>query len=276
MDDNKTSIYYERRNDIVDIVKFKELVSRLTPIEEVNGVFLKREDLFEYGGACGTKTRSCLNFMRQAFGKGYTSFCTCGSRDSVQVEIVSTLCEWFGFICHVFIPEGEETSVIKNVSKNHYTTIHRVKAGYNNVIIKRCADFSKEADVFLIPFGMEMECSIAVNMKQVQNIPDNIKRIVVPFGGGVSFTSIFVGLQEAKRFDVELVGVMVGADVSKFVKEWMPRGKNIKKKLIRPNSSYHDHGKARIGDVSLDMVYEAKCISHLEQGDLFWIVGHRK
>ena len=170
-------------------------LQELTPIEKHDNIYLKRDDKFIINNVCGGKARACYQLIQQGIKKGYKEFVTAGSRMSPQCELVSCLCESLGLKCHLFMPKGKDTSVILNINKNKLSTIHRTKIGYNSVICKWSKDFATENNFYYIPFGMECFENIEITKHQVQNIPTNINRIVMPVGSGMSFISVLNGLQ---------------------------------------------------------------------------------
>ena len=250
-------------------------INELTPVEYVNGIYLKREDKFVINNVCGGKARACCQLIQDGINKGYKDFVTAGSRMSPQCELVSCLCEYFNVKCHLFMPKGKDTSIINNINKNKLSTIYRTKVGYNSVICKWSKDFAEEHNYYYIPFGMECEENISITRNQVLNIPNNIKRIVMPVGSGMSFISVLNGLTYYNKENIEVIGISVGKDITKTLEKYI----NTKNKytIIKSNLNYEQSAKDYlIGEVELDKIYEAKCLPYLQNGDLLWIVGKRR
>lgn len=246
-----------------------------TPVEKIENVYVKRDDKFVVHGVCGGKARSAYQLILDGIEKGYKEFVTAGSRMSPQCELISCLCENMGVKCHLFMPRGKDTSVILNINKNKLSTIHRTKVGYNSVIVKWSKDFAEENNFYYIPFGMECEENINITMHQVLNIPDGIKRIVMPVGSGMSFVSVLNGLEYYNRHDISVVGVSVGKDVQKTLDKYL-NAPNISYQIVKSKSSYEkEASEYMIGDLELDKIYEAKCLPYLNDGDLLWVVGKR-
>jgi len=261
------------------------MINELTPIENHGNLYFKRDDMFSVCGVKGGKARSAFSIIRNALiGNSLsnisTSFVTAGSRMSPQCEIVSEICESFGVHCHLFMPRGKDTSVTINIGKNEFSTIHRTKVGYNSVLLHDAKNFAKENNYYYIPFGMECIDNIEVTKHQVKNIPQKVKRIVVPCGSGMSMISIIKGLQYYNRNDIEVVGVVVGKDPHKtferFLKNDLFSYTNIKYSFEYSVYKYDQVPKElTICGIELDPVYESKCIPFLRDNDLLWIVGHR-
>lgn len=261
------------------------MIDDLTPVQKVENYYVKRDDLFEIYGVKGGKARSCYQLILDGISKGYKTFVTAGSRKSPQCELVSTICENLNVKCILFMPTGEETSVIKNINKNKNSTIIRTPCGYNNVIISRAKKYAEQNSyTYYIPFGMEFRQNIDITKHQVKNIPPEVKRVVVPVGSGMSFCSIAIGLIENKRTDIEMVGVRVGKDPKKIIDKYLgfylqylkKKGLCFNIKMLQSKYKYDNEVSAKIGDIVLDPIYEAKCKEFLQDGDLLWCVGKRK
>lgn len=252
-------------------------ISEMSPVEKHGGVFFKRDDLFEINELHGGKVRSAYQLITNGIENGFKNFVTAGSRHSPQVEIVSFLCEYLNVNCTVFIPRGKETSVIRNITNNKNTTIERTKVGYNNVICAYAKKFSEENNHYYIPFGMECFENIEVTSKQVYNIPKEVKRIVMPIGSGMSFISVLNGLYRYGMNDIEVLGIQVGKSPNKNIEKYLDKDNNIMYNIIKSEYDYDFNYKDNIfNGIELDVVYEAKCIPYIKQGDLLWIVGKRK
>lgn len=173
------------------------------------------------------------------------------------------------------MPKGKDTSVILNINKNSLSQIHRTEVGYNNVICKWASDYAIENNYCYIPFGMECEENIEVTKRQVLNIPEHIKRIVVPVGSGMNFISIVNGLEEYGMTDKTVLGVSVSKDVTKTINKYL-NAPNINYEIVKSESDYHKEAEEyTIEGVELDRIYEAKCLPYIEPGDCLWIVGKR-
>lgn len=249
-----------------------------TPIQEIDGIFFKRDDYFEYAGVKGGKVRTAKLLASKAM-KGLV---TSGSKQSPQIVIISHIAEKMKLPFFGHTPTGELSPELKKIQKNKFTTIIQHKPGYNSVIIKRGKDFALEKNLTWIPFGMECKEAITETAKQVENIvpyKNIIKRIVVPIGSGMSFLGIKKGLQDF-NLDIPLVGVQVGGEYEKRFKKFDTNFfENTflnKYNIIKSPIPYHTYYKDNIfKGIHLDPIYEAKTIPFLKEKDLLWIVGIR-
>lgn len=251
-------------------------LDELTPVEyyEDEGVWLKRDDIFEIYGVRGGKARSAYQVILELLEQGYKTIVTAGSRQSPQCEIVSFICESMGVDCKLFMPFGGDTSVITNIKSNSHTEIIRVRPGYNNIIVARAREYAENRGCGYVPFGMECARNVEVTSEQVRNIPLECSRVVVPVGSGMSFSSIVTGMS---KYGIEkpLLGVRVGKDPTKIINEYAFGLDLMDYEIVESSVDYHEPVEAYVGGYNLDPIYEAKCFEFLKRGDLLWVVGHR-
>lgn len=251
-------------------------LDELTPVEyyEDEGVWLKRDDMFEIYGVRGGKARSAYQVILELLEQGYKTIVTAGSRQSPQCEIVSFICESMGVDCKLFMPFGGDTSVIINIKNNSHTEIIRVRPGYNNIIVARAREYAENRGCGYVPFGMECARNVEVTSEQVRNIPMECSRVVVPVGSGMSFSSIVTGMS---KYGIEkpLLGVRVGKDPTKIINEYAFGLDLMDYEIVESSVDYHEPVEAYVGGYNLDPIYEAKCFEFLKRGDLLWVVGHR-
>jgi 1-aminocyclopropane-1-carboxylate deaminase/D-cysteine desulfhydrase-like pyridoxal-dependent ACC family enzyme len=255
-------------------------INELTAVEKHGNHYYKRDDYFQIHGVRGGKSRSAYQIILKALDSGYKDFVTAGSRMSPQCEIVSCICEQMGLNAHLFMPSGKETSVIGNINKNKNSVIHKTKVGYNSVICHHAEVFAKENNYYYIPFGMECLENIEITKKQVQNIPEQVKHIVMPCGSGMSMISVIKGLNEYRRFDVSVTGVIVGKSPDNAFKRFLQNNlfetNMVEYNFVHSQNKYDEMPSVTcIDGVELDPVYESKCIPFVNDGDLLWIVGKR-
>lgn len=260
----------------------------LTPIEKRDDIWIKRDDKFNIAGVPGGKVRTCWHLAQGAKG-----LVTAGSRSSPQVNIVAHIAHHLDIPCRVHTPQGELSPEVQ-AAKNMGAEVIQHKAGYNSVIIARAREDAKKQGWTEIPFGMDCWEAITQTRSQVKNIPDGVKRIVIPVGSSMSLSGLLHGLLD-EALDIPVVGVVVGADPEERLNRYAPiedeyvsafaSGKqNLRHKswtdmvtLVRSPLDYHTPYRDNVWrGITLDPVYEAKCIPFLEPNDLFWIVGIRQ
>lgn len=248
--------------------------NELTPIEKRGSYYFKRDDVYECYGALGAKSRSALTLCTQAKELGFKGVTTAGSRKSPQINIISRIGKALGLdvVAHTTMGElGKELIDAQNLGAK----IIQHKYGYNNVIIKRCRDYALEHNLYEIPFGMKSTTAVDETRRQVQQLPTNIKRIVISIGSGMNLAGLLWGLKD-RGLNIPVLGIQVGADPIKTLNKYAPFEWRYMVDIKKSTLPYHKEEKNNIfQDIVLDPIYEAKCIKYLEEGDLFWIIGIR-
>ncbi len=242
----------------------------ITPVMRVGENWIKRDDLCVIHGARGGKARTCWHLAKDATA-GLT---TAGSRESPQVLLVATMAKALGLPCVAHVPEGDiTTGPVADAVKLGATVIQH-EAGYNTVIAAMANTYGMEHGYTVIPFGMQCEGAVGQTRKQAVNIPNDVCRVVIPVGSGMSLSGLLWGMLDAGNVK-PVIGVVVGADPSKRLDTYAPANWRDMVTLVPSCVDYSKHVDLTIGGVKLDPVYEAKCGTVLTAGDLLWIVGHR-
>ena len=69
-----------------------------TPLQQVDNLLVKRDDLFKIAGVCGGKARTCW-----AMGQGASGLVTASSRSSPQANIAAHVAKALGVPCRVHV-----------------------------------------------------------------------------------------------------------------------------------------------------------------------------
>jgi 1-aminocyclopropane-1-carboxylate deaminase/D-cysteine desulfhydrase-like pyridoxal-dependent ACC family enzyme len=246
----------------------------LTPVERHGNIWIKRDDLFEVAGCYGGKARTCYSLAQEAKKLGYSGLVTASARTSPQSAIVAKVARYLGLTARCHMPTGGYTEMMMLAEASGAEIIQH-KAGYNTVIIRHALEDARVNRLFDIPFGMRNWEAVTQTREQVANVPPDVKRIVVTVGSAMSACGILHGLRDYNRNDIEVLGVVVGADPVKRLDAFgtIPWRKTLT--LVRSPIDYHDSADNILDGIYLDPYYEAKCIPFLQQEDLFWDVGIR-
>lgn len=250
-------------------------LAKLTPVEKHDGVWIKRDDLFEVAGVRGGKVRTCYELARRGKLYGREVLVTVGSRLSPQIEIVAHIADYLNMRCRAHTTLGEYSLELKCAAKLGAEIIQH-PMGFNNVLSARAReDVMSNHNATLIPFGMKHIEAVNQTRRQVMNLPRECKRIVVPVGSGMSLAGILWGLADF-QINIPVIGVLIGGNVRATMKRFAPLLWWQRVEFIDDGVPYKKLVNAKIGSVVLDPIYEAKCINFIEKGDLFWCVGIRK
>lgn len=256
-----------------------------TPIEVHNGIYLKRDDLFEIAGVYGGKVRACWELATRTTERRGLLECelppalgliTASARKSPQAKIVARIAHKLGIPARCHMPQGAMTDEMVDVFACGGEIVQH-KAGYNNVITSRAKDdVAGHPGWRYVPFGMESSLAVTCTRQQVADIPSKAARIVVCVGSGMSAAGVLHGLQDIGA-STPVLGVCVGADPTRRLDKFAPSKWRTAMELVNVVDTipYHIAVIASVGGVGLDPYYEAKCAKYLRPGDLFWIVGNR-
>ena len=193
----------------------------VTPVQRIDHVWVKRDDLYHVAGVNGGKARACW-----VLSQGAPGLVSGGSRVSPQIVIVAS------------------------VAKARAAAL-----GWR-----------------FIPFGMADAAVVGLTARQVVNVPEEARRIVVPVGSGPSLAGVLIGLQFIGRV-VPVLGVVVGRDPARLLNKFAPQSWGSVVKLVCAEGAYNVPVAGVLGSVALAGLYEAKCLPFLQSGDLLWVVG---
>ena len=243
----------------------------LTPVEKVGNNYIKRDDLYKYANQRGGKVRAALYLIKKANGKCLT---TAGNRNSPQINIVSSIGKKLGKDVVAFTSTGELGPEVE-LAKQKGATIKQVSPGYETVITRRAKDYAEKSGCAYIPFGMDTPDVHHLTANQVKNIPNDVKRVVIPVGSASSIIGVIKGIMEYKK-GVKVLGVVVGANPIKKLDKYVPNWRSVAS-LVFPKLKYHEPAKeTNFNGIDLDPFYEAKTLPYLKLGDLLWVVGVRE
>lgn len=242
----------------------------LTPIQKVGEVWLKRDDLFEINGANGGKARTIMRIAQ-----GATGIITSGARQSTMLPRAARIAQYLGIGCRLHTAQGKDTPTTDDAAMAGAEVI-RHKAGYLSVVKKRARDDAASLQEWKeIPWAGECKENIEQAVSQMpEALPDGVKRIVVCCGSGMTLAGILWGLKK-RGIERPVLGVMVGSDPIARLNEWAPKDWSKVVSLVSSPIAYETEVDAKVGEIGLDPVYEAKCAEYLMPGDLLWIVGKR-
>src|SRR6516225_1562088 len=239
-----------------------------TPLQQVDNLLVKRDDLFEIAGVCGGKARTCW-----AMSQGAPGLVTASTRTSPQANIVAHVAKALVVPCRIHVPAGKLGPELVAAQAAGAVVVPHLP-GYNSVIKARAREDARERGWRLIPFGME--CTEAVEqtaaqarstVTQMNNQRARARRVVVPVGSGLSLAGILHGLAQA-AFTVPVVGVVVGACSVKRLDKWAPQHWRKLCRLVPTGIDFNKRADdVRLGDIDLDPIFEAKCLPFLQPGD---------
>ena len=257
------------------MTKYTTGLDELTPIEEINGVLFKRDDLFTIAGVYGGKARSAWNFIKKAQEEGEViGLCTAGHRESPQVNIAAHIGKLLGIPVHAHSPTGKLSPELLE-AQEFGAQIFQHKMGYGTVIRKRAKDDAAKMGYLLLPFGMEHPGILKEIDYQMDNLPwGKFNRLVTISGSGMTAAGILGGMIIRNKQDFPVLIVAVGANRVPMLNRFLPDWETCNVEIVQSKRQYNQKGKdVYFGDLKLDSTYESKYIPYLREGDCAWVVG---
>lgn len=267
----------------------------LTPIEEYNGIFYKRDDLYApYGEdfVTGGKIRQCRDLIKTNLDhikeECDSTISTASSIHSPQAVIVSKVAEEFGL--KSIIGFGN-TTVEKALKKKPMKmcadlgsemVVLSESQGFNNVLYANLNKLAEERPMFKVLFGYAAQryrsSIIGKIAEQIENV--ECDTLYVPLGSGMTFTGIIEGVRLfQKQFKVVALqpfGYDRRKDIHKNLDgmEWdyeyeYHMGDYPYNKLLQKNVGFE-----------LDMFYESKSFEMMQElmtkdeKSCFWCIGN--
>ena len=274
----------------------------LTPVENIEGLWLKRDDKFTPFGlhtVNGGKLRQCfalVDAIKDNY-EGILSFC---SIYSPQAPITSAVAKYFGLKCKIFYGGTSRENIKDNemvkIAQEYGAEINIVaKTGRHTVLRKIAQEYAQKHNYFVIEYGFNIieypDLLLEAVSNQVENIPDKLDNLIITCGSGITTTGILLGLKRFNKEVKQIHLVNTAPDRRKKIKENLSNyGIDSEKEF---NIITHDlfNRKGFVYEKGIKVIwkgirfhpnYEAKAFSWLyynsginlkDNKTLFWIVG---
>ena len=279
----------------------------LTPIQCIDGIYYKRDDLFAPFGSDdvnGGKVRQTIHMFNK-FNEYIVEKCNSTVICSVSVysptaPVISRVAKDFGFRCIVAVggtkPETLDRHHMMRLAKHNGAEI-RIVAGHgmSNAINAKVKKIVEEEGCFNTSFDNAIyshwgEEFMDINSGQVKNIPDEIETLVMSAGVGIQFSCVLRGLRKYEKNIKRVIAVQIGPDRRKRIDSYFESNsegplfgeeKPYKYELQSYKSAYGKGLDIQLPfGVWLDDLNEAKAHKWMtenldERNTLFWCVGRR-
>lgn len=280
----------------------------LTPIQNRNGIWYKREDLYrsDKTGVNGAKYRACQHLVGKARAAGATRVVSAASVLSPQSAIAATVASEQGMSSTVIVGGTTPEKAIRHpsirIAASVGAELESINIGYNHQLqLAGARRAGEEAGAWQLPYGIttppdaseeELDAFFAVGGNQVAELPAEVKTVVLPFGSGNTACGVLYGLyndRENMVEDVVLVGI--GPDRLAWSLERLRRVGVTQADLPRLHhfplhpwfATYGDRMPETMDGITLHPTYEGKVARYLRQvqpdywrrdgSTMFWIVG---
>ena len=253
-------------------IKWENSLYDLTPVEQIGGIYFKREDKYAplgYGGINGSKLRQCIWLVDQYVktSSNPVGIISGTSVKSPQLPMGSAVATHFNLdSCHVI---GATKPAIahkhENVSMATWFGARffiNPNIAYNPVLQRRVKDILEHApevrDYFYLEYGITVDHKLnskkrveafhKLGSEQVKNISDDIETLIIPSGSCNSCTSILYGLarfQPKNLKDVYLIGI--GPNKIDFIEERLDIIEKVSGVYTKPFKRNYVHSKDKQG-----------------------------
>ena len=270
-------------------------LSDLTPVEEHNNIFYKRDDLYApYGDnfVSGGKVRQCrdliISNLKHIQEDCDNTIATAASIASPQSIIVSRVAKEFGMksiigFGNTTVDKAKKQNAMQGCEDlGSELIVLSESQGFNNVLYANLDKLQKQRKFFKVLFGYAVTNNrssiIGRIAEQVQNV--ECDTLYVPLGSGMTFTGILEGVKQYnKKFKVVALQPY-GYDRRKVIHsnlslmEW-----EYEYEYRTGNYPYHKLHKVDVG-FDIDMIYESKAWEMMKEQintsekSCFWIIGN--
>lgn len=267
----------------------------LTPIESHGRFLFKRDDLFQpyddvrLSGGKVRQARALLRGQRERIESEFGGVVlTATGVHSPQGLIIARVAYELGLRCVLFVGATTRESVIRHAMIRRALEFDAeldvsARVAYESALAKAAERWrdANDGDGYFVRFGINLEddpdAILGSTAAQVANVPDDVERIVVAVGAGVTAAGILLGARESVP-DATISLVQVAGYDRRDAIDRMSGALPYEWTSLE-GIPYARHVRARVAPgLELDPIYEAKAFRWLEarfrdERVLFWIVG---
>lgn len=266
----------------------------LTPVEEHEGILLKREDLFQPFGpdtVNGGKLRQCYYLIEDIKDK-YSKVISCCSIHSPQAPITSAVAHHFGLKCEIYYggttPERLRKYRMADISMRYGAQLTIAsKSGIHKILYHKARKLADENHWFVVDYGFNLtdkrDLLLNAVSKQVQNIPDELDNLVITCGSGITTSGVLIGLKQYRKKVKDIYLVCTAPNRTELIQKNVgniPFAVHRIDLFHQPGFKYENGLIEYIDGIKLHPNYEAKTYNWLKRADLkgktlLWIVGSK-
>lgn len=192
-------------------IKWEDYLFEMTPVENHQGLWVKREDKFAplgYGGVNGSKLRQLIHLIKQGSDHGATRIISGASLLSPQLSMSTVVGKHFGMETELIIgatkPETAGRHPNVQVAARMGAQFRIEPVGFNPALQRAVwREANSQPDSMVVRYGIT--CDIAdspgkdivafheLGANQVRNIP-KVDELIVPAGSCNTLTSVLYGI----------------------------------------------------------------------------------
>ena len=269
----------------------------LTPVEEHDGIYYKRDDLYcPWGDVNGGKVRQAIRLFENKRIYDWPGVVAAVSVHSPTGPVISRVAKEFNTPCIIAVggTKVENLDILPMMRLTRYYGAEvRIVAGHGmkNAITARVNEICEETGYHNIDFSHHIyndtDLMFNTNSTEVLNIPNELDVLVMSLGVGIQFACVLKGLKKHKKKVKRIIGVQVGPDRRKLIDGYLNQNPlteprfDLEYELVQYKSAYSKPEIQKVGNFYLDDIYEAKAHKWMlkninkNQKTLFWCVGRR-
>ena len=269
----------------------------MTPVEEHNGIYYKRDDLYcPWGDVNGGKVRQAIRLFENKRIYDWPGVVAAVSVHSPTGPVISRVAKEFNTPCIIAVggTKVENLDILPMMRLTRYYGAEvRIVAGHGmkNAINARVNEICEETGYHNIDFSHHIyndtDLMFNTNSTEVLNIPNELDVLVMSLGVGIQFACVLKGLKKHKKKVKRIIGVQVGPDRRKLIDGYLNQNPlteprfDLEYELVQYKSAYSKPEIQKVGNFYLDDIYEAKAHKWMlknidkNQKTLFWCVGRR-
>lgn len=270
----------------------------LTPVQEIAGMYMKRDDLyapFGAGAVNGGKLRQCMMLIEAAQQRdpsiaGVATYC---SIHSPQGPITAAAAKHYGLPCLVAYGGASKNSIaterMTRLSMSYGASVEIISgSGRHNVLKARAETIAEARHYFVVQYGINLDdfgdVLLGAVAEQVQNIPDGLDDLYITCGSGITASGVIIGIERYRKQVRNVHLIATAFDRQEKVKTTLRRF-GVSREFIY-HDLFHTRGFAyekrqllRVGGLKLHPHYEAKTMKYIidhglnTRNALMWIVG---
>jgi hypothetical protein len=267
----------------------------LTPVELREGRWYKREDLYTLPqGVNGAKLRACQHLIGGGKARGATRVISAASLLSPQNAMAAVVARSLGMGCTVIIggsrPDTAKRHLSYRIAEAAGADFLHVPVGYNPYLQKKAGELAAaHPDWYWLRYGIttppdastsDLRAFAQVGGDQVDNLPDTVETLVIPFGSGNTAAGVLYGLSRrapAALKRVVLVGI--GPNRLQWLSDRLERlgaervpGAELEHLDLHGTgyASYGDRMPATVDGIVCHPTYEGKVVRYLDEHAPEW------
>ena len=267
----------------------------ITPIQEYNNIYYKRDDLYAPYGEdfiTGGKIRQCKDLIRTNFKyikeKCGGTIATANSIQSSISPIVSKVAEEFGLKSIIGFGNTTVEKALRHKSicickeLGSELVVLSESQGFNNVLYSNLNKLNEEREFFKVLWGEAAQRYPSSIIDRIAEQVENIEcdTLYTTVGSGITFTGILEGVNRFnKKFKVVALQPF-GYDRRKEIHSYLSQMSfEYDYEYLMGNYSYHKLIEKNVG-FELDMIYESKSwemmkdIINESEKSCFWVSGN--